>query len=72
MSSFPADIMIYCGKDARAFNKKLLNNTLEEQYVWFMQEMCKGFDQISNFEQLGEEKVRNILKFFCIEKEVKL
>ena len=72
MSCFTQNCMIYCGKDSRTFNKKLLNNTLEENYMWFMQEMCKGFNQVINYEQLGIENVRKILKFFCIEREVKL
>lgn len=72
MSHFSKEAKIYCGKDVRAFNKNLLGNRLDESYLWFMKEMCEGFDQITNYEHLGEENVRNILQFFCIEKEVKL
>lgn len=72
MSCFPADIEIYCGKDSRTFNRKLYNNTLDKHYIWFMEEMCRGFDKVCNYEQLGAEKMRQILEFFCIEKEVKL
>ena len=56
----------------RAFNKKLLNQSLEEGYMWFMQQMCQGFDRVTNYEQLGEEKMKKILQFFCIEEEVEL
>lgn len=72
MSCFPKETRIYCGKDVRAFNKALLGNTLDEKYLWFMREMCEGFDQIINYKHLGEDKVSDILQFFCIEKEVKL
>lgn len=72
LSRFPTDIKLYCGKDSRAFNKALLCNQLDENYMWFMQEMQEGFDRVVNYEQLGEEKVRKILQFFCIEEEVKL
>lgn len=72
MSCFPKDLKIYCGKDMRAFNKKLLSQSLEEEYMWFMQQMCQGFDRVTNYEQLGEEKMKKILQFFCIEEEVEL
>lgn len=72
MTHFAEGTKIYCGKDVRAFNKAMLENTLDESYLWFMKEMCEGFDQIINYEHLGEEAVSNILQFFCIEEEVKL
>ena len=72
MSCFPKNTEIYCGKDSRIFNRKLFNNTLDVHYIWFMKEMCKGFDKVSNYEHLGIEKMGQILEFFCIEKEVEL
>lgn len=72
MSGFEESTVVYYGKDSRTFNKKLLSHSLESNYHWFMEEMCKGFDRITNYEHLGAEKVRAILKFFCIEEEVKL
>lgn len=72
LSRMSADIPIYYGKDVRAFNKKLLSAQLEEDYMWFMEQMQEGFNQVINYEQLGTEKVKNILRFFDIEEEVKL
>lgn len=72
LSRFSENTKIFCGKDMRAFNKQLLNQNIDEDYIWLMEEMCIGFDKVINYEHLGEEKVRKILQFFCIEKEVKL
>lgn len=72
MSHFFENCVIYCGKDSRAFTRQLLNNTLDEHYIWFMKEMCKGFDRVIKYEHIGREKVGQILEFFCIEKEVEL
>lgn len=72
MSLFKENTKIYCGKDVRAFNKELLNQSLDESYLWFMREMREGFNKVIHYEHLGEENVKKILKFFCIEKEVEL
>lgn len=72
MSNFAANLKIYAGKDARLFNKKLLNNELDESYIWFMKEMTEGFNKVINYEHLGKEKMEMILRFFCIEKEVEV
>lgn len=72
MSCFLPNVKIYCGKDMRAFNKQLLGQSLDENYMWFMQEMRKGFNKIVNYEHLGRENMRKILQFFCIEEEVEL
>lgn len=71
LSQIPADIRTYCGKDMRTFNKKLLAGTLEKEYLWFMQEMQEGFDTVVGYDHLGTQKVQEILKFFCIEEEVR-
>ena len=72
MSQFDSNTKIYCGKDTRAFNRDLLNHTIDKNYIWFMNEMCKGFDRVSHYEHLGEENVKKLLQFFCIEEEVRL
>lgn len=72
LSCFTENTRIFCGKDARAFNKELLSNNLDSNYMWFMQEMRNGFNKVINYEQLGEDRVKKILQFFCIEKEVEL
>ena len=72
MSSFDANVKVYAGKDARSFNKKLLNNELDECYIRFMEEMQKGFNRVADYEHLGKEKMQMILRYFCIEKEVEL
>lgn len=72
MSNFSIDVKVYAGKDARTFNKKLLNKELDESYIWFMKEMAEGFDKVVNYEHLGKEKMEMILRFFCIEKEVEV
>lgn len=70
LSFFSKDTDIFCGKDVRKFNEKLLSDTLDESYMRFMREMQKGFSRVINYEHLGEEKLNNLLKFFCIEEEV--
>lgn len=72
MSHFSENTRIFCGKDMREFNKLLLNQRIDEDYIWFMTEMTEGFDHVINYEHLGQDKVKKILQFFCIEKEVKL
>lgn len=57
---------IYYGKDIRLFNNRLINNSLEQFYYWFMDEMKKGFGSIIVADEYVEEKLSVILKFFCI------
>lgn len=57
---------IYYGKDIRLFNKKLLNKELDKFYYDFMKEMEQGFSCIELNDRKDFERVKNILKFFCI------
>lgn len=64
-------ITIYRGCDIRAFNKALNINELHEFYYWFMEEMCKGFT-IVKCKASDRLKVENLLKFYDIDKVVKI
>ncbi len=64
-------LKIYRGCDMRAFNKALNKNELHEFYYWFMQEMCKGFT-IVKCKSSERSKVESLLKFFDIDKVVKV
>ncbi len=66
IGQIPEDLVIYKGKDIRLFNKKLLNNNLEEFYLNFMQNMKNGFSQIIVETPEDVKKVEDILRFFCI------
>jgi glycosyltransferase involved in cell wall biosynthesis len=64
-------ITIYRGCDMRAFNKALNTNELDEFYNWFMEEMHKGFTVVK-CKTSDRLKVEDILKFFDIDKVVKI
>lgn len=60
---------IYLGCDMRGFNKSILNNSLTDLYTLVLTEMQKGFSKV--IVKSGDlEKVKNILKFLCIDKFV--
>lgn len=59
------DLPIYLGSDLRTFNKKIIENKLEEFYVNFLNEMQIGFDKIIINEKY-KEKITNIVKFLSI------
>lgn len=61
---------VYMGKDARIFNKKLLNNSLEEIYYELFNEMSKGFNIIEVENQDDKEKIKCICKFLCINPKI--
>lgn len=56
---------VYMGKDVRIFNKKLVNNELDETYVEILKEMSNGFGKII-VSKGNREKIENICKFLCI------
>lgn len=60
------DVTIYAGKDIRFFNKNLMNQSLHEFYMFIMNEMEKGFDEISVVDEIDAEKMRDVIKFMCI------
>lgn len=66
IEQLPENLKIYYGKDVRAFNKHILENSLETFYVNLLQEMKKGFKvvEVSNREDI--DKMKSILKFLCI------
>jgi len=63
---------IYKGNDMRLFNNRLLNNELSELYLYIINEMSMGFNEIiiSNEEDL--EKIIDITKFLCLYPYVKI
>lgn len=62
---------IYQGNGFRIFNKKLLNNDLEDFYIKFMGEMNKGFDEIIVSKE-NLSKAEDTVKFLCIYPFVKI
>ena len=62
----PKDLRIYYGKDVRAFNKRILEDSLEAFYVNLLQEMKKGFQIVEVSENEDIAKMKDILKFLCI------
>ena len=63
---------IYKGKDMRLFNNRLLNNELSELYLYIINEMKIGFNEIvvSNKEDI--DKAIDITKFLCLYPYVKV
>ncbi|MFV0274639.1 MAG: glycosyltransferase family 2 protein [Bacilli bacterium] len=64
------DLVEYFGKDIRIFNKLLIQNQLPEIYKYLFSEMKKGFSKVIVKTEEEEEKMKNILKFLCIDSEV--
>lgn len=56
----------------RLFNNRLLNNELSELYLYIINEMRRGFNEIvvSNEDDIG--KVMDITKFLCLYPYVKV
>lgn len=65
-------VPIYYGKDMRIFNKKIINNCLEDFYVKFLKEMEKGFSIVIVKNKRDKEKIEDIAKFLCIYKYIKI
>lgn len=63
---------IYLGKDMRVFNKKILNNELDEFYINLMKEMQKGFDEIIVKDEKEKNIMLDITNFLCIYPYVKV
>lgn len=63
---------IYLGKDMRVFNKKILNNELDNFYVNLMEEMQKGFNEIIVDNEEDKNIMIDITNFLCIHPYVKI
>ena len=66
------DDTIYLGSDLRIFNKQILNNTISNFYINILSEMYKGFDEVVISKNIKIDDVNNLLRFLCINKEVKI
>lgn len=66
------DDTIYLGSDLRIFNKQILNNTISNFYINILSEMYKGFDEVVISKNVKIDDVNNLLRFLCINKEVKI
>lgn len=66
------DDIIYYGKDMRLFNKKIVNNNIEDLYKNIMTEMQEGFDEIIVNNSDDYDKVVDITKFLCVFPYVKI
>ncbi len=62
----------YLGSDLRTFNKKILNKTISKFYINLLNEMYNGFDEIIISKNINIEDVENLLRFLCINKDVKI
>lgn len=60
------DVTVYYGKDVRLFNRHLLQNDLDPFYLFFMEEMKKGFRRVIVQDEEDAEKIKAIMKFLCI------
>lgn len=63
---------IFKGKDMRLFNKQLLNNELSDLYLYIINEMKIGFNEIVVEKEEDIEKVTDIIKFLCLYPYVKI
>ena len=66
------DDIIYVGSDLRIFNKKILDKSISKFYINLLNEMNKGFDEIEISKNVNIDDVKNLLRFLCINKEVKI
>lgn len=64
------DVIIYKGKDMRAFNNALMNGCLNNFYLDLFSEMKQGFGTIIVSDVIEKEKIENLSKFLCLEVEV--
>lgn len=67
-----SEVEIYLGSDLRIFNKRLLNNELNELYYKILNEMSISFDEIIAFDKEDEEKIKTICRFLSIYPYVKI
>ncbi len=66
------DDTVYLGSDLRTFNKDLLNNSLPDTYVILLNEMCNGFDEIEIGNNVNVNRLKDLLRFLCINNDVKI
>ena len=72
IDSIDKNEFIYQGKDMRLFNNRLLNNELSELYLYIINEMGSGFNEIIVSNEYDIDKVIDITKFLCIYPYVKI
>lgn len=63
---------IYLGSDLRTFNKKILDNSISDFYINILNEMSNGFNEIEIDKSVNIDKVKDLLRFLCINNEVKI
>lgn len=63
---------IYYGKDIRSFAKKMFENKIETEYIYFLEEIKKGFNEIIVKNEAQKQQAIDICKFFCIYPYVKI
>ncbi len=66
------DEIIYIGSDLRIFNKKILDSSISKFYIDLLNEMSKGFDEVVIGNNISIDKVKELLRFLCINTEVKI
>ena len=66
------NIFLYYGKDMRKFNNNLLNNKLDQVYIFLFNEMQKGFSDIIVKNNEDKDKLEIITKFLCINPFIKI
>lgn len=63
---------IYVGSDLREFNKKILDNSIPKFYINILNEMNNGFNEIIINKNIDIKDIDNLLRFLCINKDVKI
>ena len=63
---------LFYGKDMRLFNRAILDNNLEEEYLRIFNEMQEGFDEIIIDDEKQYNKAIDLTKFLCIYPYVKI
>lgn len=63
---------IYLGSDLREFNKKILDKSISKFYINILNEMNNGFSEIIIGKNIDIKDVKNLLRFLCINKDVKI
>lgn len=64
--------LIYYGKDIRNFTKKMFENKIEPEYIYFLEEIKNGFSNIIVEDEIQRQQAVDICKFFCIYPYVKI
>lgn len=67
ITKVPNESDIYYGKDIRLFNTKIIEGNLEPFYKMMLEEMKEGFREIHVANVDEELRMKDILKFLCID-----